>query len=87
MLHVIFRGRVQGVGFRATVARHARRWKVTGTAQNREDGSVEVYACGSREKLDGFLSDIKKDSGAAVLQDIDYKHVADDGCFEDFRIF
>lgn len=40
-------GRVQGVFFRASTQRHARRLGVTGHARNLPDGSVEVLACGS----------------------------------------
>src|SRR4051812_3940389 len=39
-------GRVQGVFYRATVARHARELKITGYAKNLEDGRVEVLAFG-----------------------------------------
>lgn len=40
-------GRVQGVFYRATAARHARELKVTGYARNLEDGTVEVLAFGT----------------------------------------
>ncbi len=39
-------GRVQGVFFRASTQREARRLGVTGFARNLSDGSVEVLACG-----------------------------------------
>ncbi len=39
-------GRVQGVFFRASTQREARRLGVTGFARNLRDGSVEVLACG-----------------------------------------
>ena len=39
-------GRVQGVFFRASTARVARRLELTGYAKNLADGRVEVLACG-----------------------------------------
>ena len=51
-------GRVQGVFFRATTAREARRLGLTGHAINLPDGRVEVLACGegvSVEELGQWL--------------------------------
>ncbi|MDX2178768.1 MAG: acylphosphatase [Bryobacteraceae bacterium] len=51
-------GRVQGVGYRAFVRKHALALGLTGYAKNMPDGSVEVLATGPREALDklaGFL--------------------------------
>lgn len=45
-------GRVQGVGFRAFVRKHAERLGVTGYAKNLADGGVEVLAQGSAKALD-----------------------------------
>ncbi len=46
------RGRVQGVGFRYFVERHAGELGVTGYARNLDDGRVEVYAAGPRNAVD-----------------------------------
>ena len=44
-------GRVQGVGFRWFVARHARALGLTGYARNLADGRVEVVVSGPDEAL------------------------------------
>jgi acylphosphatase len=51
-------GRVQGVGFRAFVHRHATRLELAGWVRNLDDGSVEAHAQGPPEKisiLEGLL--------------------------------
>lgn len=50
-LHVVVRGRVQGVGFRWFVAQQARALGLAGWVRNNEDGSVEVAACGAESVL------------------------------------
>ena len=48
----VVRGRVQGVGFRDFTQRAAAALELTGYARNLDDGSVEVYAVGPKEKLE-----------------------------------
>jgi len=55
---VIYRGRVQGVGFRATVRHLARGYEVTGTVRNLPDGRVELIAEGAKRELQAFLEGI-----------------------------
>jgi acylphosphatase len=56
---ITFRGRVQGVGFRATACRVAEGYQVTGWVMNVRDGSVCCVAEGSRAELDRFVSAIQ----------------------------
>lgn len=51
VLHVLVRGRVQGVGFRWFVRERARALGVRGLVRNRTDGSVEVEAEGDAASL------------------------------------
>ncbi len=44
--HVMIRGRVQGVGFRAFVEHEARRHHLDGWVRNRRDGAVEAVFAG-----------------------------------------
>ena len=50
-LHVVIRGRVQGVGFRWFVRETATRLDLSGWVKNRDDGGVEVLADGPDASL------------------------------------
>lgn len=76
-MHAIISGRVQGVCFRATTRDLARQMGVTGTVKNLPDGTVEIYAQATQEKLDQLVASlrekfdiesIKKDFSEAVLK-------------------
>jgi acylphosphatase len=49
--HATVHGTVQGVGFRYFTQMSARRVGVTGWVRNRQDGTVEVYAEGTKPRL------------------------------------
>ncbi len=55
---VIYHGRVQGVGFRATTSHLARGFRVKGYVRNQSDGTVELAACGEQLELERFLAAI-----------------------------
>ena len=56
--HVIFIGRVQGVGFRFTAHRMAHRHQLTGFVRNLPDGTVEMFAQGPDRDIDDCIQDI-----------------------------
>lgn len=57
-LHVIFSGRVQGVGFRFTVLEIATQYSLTGFVRNLCDGNVELVAEGVEADLIDFLNEL-----------------------------
>src|SRR5262249_17277626 len=59
-MHVLYSGRVQGVGFRYTVRQVASGFEVTGTVRNLADGRVELFAEGSGDELQGFQQAIRE---------------------------
>jgi acylphosphatase len=53
--HVLIRGRVQGVGFRAWVHHHAELNGLGGWVRNRRDGAVEAVFAGSPDLVEAML--------------------------------
>ena len=52
-------GRVQGVGFRATVQALAVQRALSGWVRNEPDGSVTLEAQGTPEEVEGLLDDVR----------------------------
>ncbi len=63
---VVYRGRVQGVGFRATAAAIAQRLAVTGWVRNETDGSVCLEAQGPQAQVEELLMQIAKHQGCRI---------------------
>ncbi len=58
-LHILYTGRVQGVGFRYTTKTVACGFDVTGEVRNLSDGRVELVAEGARPELIEFQKAIQ----------------------------
>jgi len=58
--HIIFVGRVQGVGFRFTAFHSANIYKLTGFVCNCPDGTVEMLAQGPDDNITACLREIEE---------------------------
>jgi acylphosphatase len=70
-LHVVVRGRVQGVGFRWFVREAARRRNLSGWVRNLADGGVEVAAEGAAQDIEAFRSQLSKGPDGARVDALD----------------
>ena len=68
---VVVRGRVQGVGFRVSVARRAEQRRVAGWVRNRPDGAVEAVFEGEPEAVDALVAFCRDGPHGASVSDID----------------
>lgn len=84
-LHIIYTGRVQGVGFRYTVLEIARDVQVTGWVKNMSNGGVELVAEASEEVLKDFLLRINHYFNS-YIQDTDVQWLPATGEFKTFDI-
>jgi len=57
---VVYKGRVQGVGFRFTTANIARRFPIVGYVRNQSDATVDVVAEGTDGTVADFLREIEE---------------------------
>lgn len=64
---IIFKGRVQGVGFRYSAKQLALGFDVVGTVKNLNDGTVELKIMGDREEVEEFIKEIVEESDLASL--------------------
>lgn len=82
----IFEGRVQGVGFRFTVADVAAKRAVTGFVRNEWDGSVSVEAEGRKSELEAFIQDIYRSHVGAGIRHEHREWKEETGAYERFEI-
>jgi acylphosphatase len=85
-MHVVIRGRVQGVGFRWFVREAARRAGLAGWVRNRHDGSVELEAEGPEAALDAFRRVVARGPEGAVVSTIDDAVVSTEALAQPFTI-
>ena len=83
--YIIFKGSVQGVGFRFTAHRMAGRHQLTGYVRNARDGTVEMLAQGSAEDIDDCIRDIQ-DCLAGYVREVKIEEVPPNPRYKDFKI-
>jgi acylphosphatase len=84
-LHVRYSGRVQGVGFRATVARLAKEFAVTGQVCNLTDGRVDLVAEGELAELEKFRARIAEELRRNIA-DEQLSYAAPQGGWQQFTV-
>lgn len=85
-VHLIVKGRVTGVFFRAAAQREAKRLGITGLVRNRADGSVEIVAEGDEQTVRDIVLWAHNGPSAARVDHVDVRWRSYSGEFSDFRI-
>jgi acylphosphatase len=82
--HLKISGRVQGVGFRYSMAEEAERLAVTGWVRNRRDGTVEAVVDGAADALDEILSWARRGPRGASVTEVEVAEIPES--FERFEM-
>jgi acylphosphatase len=69
-------GRVQGVGYRWFVEKHASDIGVSGYTCNLDDGRVEVYAVGTKQQLDQLSAWLWKGPPTSDVRGVEVQEAA-----------
>ena len=69
--HVVVRGQVQGVGYRAFVEDAAAMRGLEGWVRNRRDGSVEALFAGPAEDVEQMIEACRKGPWSAKVEGLD----------------
>ena len=85
-IHLVVRGRVQGVYFRASAQREARGLGLTGWVKNRNDGAVELVAEGEEDQVKDFLAWAQHGPSTARVDKAETRWRSYTGEYPDFRI-
>jgi len=82
---VLYRGHVQGVGFRYSTRSIAARYAVTGFVKNLADGRVQLVVEGSAVEVDALLDEIAR-SMSDHIHEVQQRRDAATGAFDRFEI-
>jgi acylphosphatase len=75
--HIIVRGRVQGVGYRAWIADEAEARGLAGWARNRKDGTVEAVLSGPEDAVAALIAECSRGPILARVSSIGNEPAAD----------
>ena len=84
-LHLFYLGRVQGIGFRYTVADMASQQKICGWIKNLNDSRVEVIAEAEEDILANFLKSVNQHF-SRYISDVTVEWLPAGGEFRDFNV-
>jgi acylphosphatase len=85
-VRAVVRGRVQQVGFRFFVVRHADRLGLNGTVANRPDGAVECVVEGPRGAVDELVRLLHDGPPVARVEQVDIREEDAAGSLPPMRI-
>mgnify|MGYP000911932771 CR=1 FL=1 len=85
-MHILYSGRVQGVGFRYQTKQLSMGFEVTGMVRNLPDGRVELVAEGNEEELNAFRSAVRESGLQGLIRGEEVKWSGSSGEFRGFEI-
>lgn len=84
-VHLLIKGKVQGVFYRATAKDVAKELGLTGWVKNTKEGNVEALASGSNEQLQQFINWCRRGPAKAIVTNVEISFLEEQP-FNDFKI-
>ena len=84
--HIIFSGRVQGVGFRYYTLQRAITHNIKGYVKNTFDGKVKIVAIAEQNSMENFFNDIRKGPRLSIVDNLDITVLTATRDYTNFRI-
>lgn len=84
-IHLMIKGKVQGVFYRASAKDVAEELRLTGWVRNTAEGHVEAFVTGANDKVQQFVEWCKKGPSKAIVTDVQVQ-VKEEAFFERFSI-
>ena len=84
-IHLLIKGKVQGVFYRASAKDVALTLDLKGWIKNTREGHVESIVAGSEKSLQQYIEWCRKGPAKAVVQSINVTSIKDEN-FHEFRI-
>ncbi len=84
--HVIVKGRVQGVFYRASTRNEARILNVDGWVRNRSDGSVEACFEGQKKDVDKMIMWCRKGPCGAYVSEVNVEWGGSEKKYQNFSV-
>ena len=84
-VHLVIKGKVQGVFFRASTKEKANELGIKGWVKNMPDGNVEVLAAGNKDQLENFIEWCRRGPTQAIVSDVVVSD-AEESFLNEFRI-
>lgn len=84
-VHLLIRGKVQGVNFRNSARRVAEKLKISGWIKNTDSGEVEATITGGEKAVEEFIHWCKTGPENAAVSEVDISKQAE-SYFDGFKI-
>lgn len=85
-IHLIIKGKVQGVFYRATAKDVAEEIGLTGWIKNTDEGNVEIMATGTEDQLIHLIDWCKQGPPKSIVSDVMVTKKENEEAFKGFQI-
>ena len=85
-VHLIIKGKVQGVYFRASAKDVADEIGIKGWVKNTEEGNVEAMVSGNNDQVQKFIEWCRTGPRRAIVHHVDIIHKEEDESFSAFHV-